>query len=762
MQIENIPHELTSYAAWVVWRYKQNAGGSKPQKVPYGRNGKQADVMNAETWLDYAEAVSKFNSGDYDGLGFVLSEADPFTFIDIDASDEDGAAARGDALLSAFGHSYIELSPSGTGHHIIVKASVPGGGVRRGNIEMYDRHRYMTVTGDAIEVGRKIVSAQDLVSQLHSQMSGGEKKVKALVDAESINEPSTIQDNDLWVKCASAKNGAKFTDLFAGSWTEDYSSQSQADFALIDIICYHTKDRSQIKRLFRSSALGQREKAQRDKYLEDMITKAFSDMNVINFSALSDQILSDSVSEAVGVPEIEASIESEHVDFPEGIVGKVAEYILASSHRPVRKIALAGALSFVAAVAGRAYNVSDTGLNLYIMLLAATGRGKEAVSNGIDILMSEVERTIPNVSSYVGPIAASAQGLIRYMSGPKQNSIVQMQGEVGLWLQDLCSPKASEHTKGYHRFLLDAYTKSGEGRTIKPIVYADAQKNTQVLKSPALTIFGDSTQSEFSKALSTSMISSGLLPRFLVIEYNGPRVPTNLKRAHLPPDDLLEDLCGLISQSETLNAVDKAMSVRADDDASRLLYEFDLYCDDKINKNDEAVAQMWNRAHLKALKVSALIAVGCNPYDPEIKKSHALYAIDMIKAEVENMTKKFTSGEVAAADDENVQIVAMRKIIVDFVNSSWDSAKKYLSDKQKCFHDAKVIPYSYIQRRLGNVAAFQRDPKGSSFALHATLRTMCQTGEIAEIDASQAKNQFDSAAKCFAVMDYKIISKGVK
>jgi hypothetical protein len=47
------------------------------------------------------------------------------------------------------------------------------------------------------------------------------------------------------------------------------------------------------------------------------------------------------------------------------------------------------------------------------------------------------------------------------------------------------------------------------------------------LLSPAFSILGESTPERFYGALNEDMISEGLLPRFLLIEYKGNRPPLN-------------------------------------------------------------------------------------------------------------------------------------------------------------------------------------------------------------------------------------------
>lgn len=49
--------------------------------------------------------------------------------------------------------SYTELSPSGTGVHIVSRGKIPGSG-RRGSVEMYSQERFFTVTGHLIGESR--------------------------------------------------------------------------------------------------------------------------------------------------------------------------------------------------------------------------------------------------------------------------------------------------------------------------------------------------------------------------------------------------------------------------------------------------------------------------------------------------------------------------------------------------------------------------------------------------------------------------------
>jgi putative DNA primase/helicase len=149
--IENIPAQLTERPQWVCWRLEMR--GDKPTKVPYTpgteRRASSTDLL---TWRTFREALEAYEAAEppYDGIGFVLSSADPFVGIDLDRcrDPEDGEISGwAQKIISRVQEGYIEASPSGTGVHIIVQGAVRDGGMRKGKVEMYSRERFFTITG---------------------------------------------------------------------------------------------------------------------------------------------------------------------------------------------------------------------------------------------------------------------------------------------------------------------------------------------------------------------------------------------------------------------------------------------------------------------------------------------------------------------------------------------------------------------------------------------------------------------------------------
>jgi len=148
---ENIPGELCARPQWVCWRYEERSGTRT--KVPHTPStGLSASTTDLMTWATFSEALAAYERGHCDGVGFVFSSADPYVGIDLDkcrdpeSGDIDGWAQE---VIDRLGvaEAYVEISPSGTGIHIIVEGAVRGGGMRKGPIEMYSFSRFFAITG---------------------------------------------------------------------------------------------------------------------------------------------------------------------------------------------------------------------------------------------------------------------------------------------------------------------------------------------------------------------------------------------------------------------------------------------------------------------------------------------------------------------------------------------------------------------------------------------------------------------------------------
>lgn len=135
--------ELWGKRRWAVHRNKI------PFNPLFGINAKSNDPHTCVLFSDANAALDE-----YDGVEYLLGEG--VCGIDLDHCIDETGKVNAEALrIVDMLDSYAELSPSGTGIHILVRGDLPFTG-RQGSrdaalqIEMYSEYRFLTITGIAI------------------------------------------------------------------------------------------------------------------------------------------------------------------------------------------------------------------------------------------------------------------------------------------------------------------------------------------------------------------------------------------------------------------------------------------------------------------------------------------------------------------------------------------------------------------------------------------------------------------------------------
>ena len=246
---------MKDLAQWINWRYEER--DSRVTKVPIcSHTGQLAAVDRPETWGTYEEAVRASKEHSHDGVGFVFTEEDRYAGIDLDKcrDPETGELEEWAKELIEHLDSYTELSPSGTGVHVLIKAELSAGGRRKGQIEMYDSGRFFTVTGQHLPgTPKKIVERQVEVEVLHRKLFGFSTEE---ANGDGLHGPGNdLSDAEILARAGQASNGEGFEKLWAGD-TSDDASRSEADLALCSHLAFWTGgDRGRTDELFRCSAL---------------------------------------------------------------------------------------------------------------------------------------------------------------------------------------------------------------------------------------------------------------------------------------------------------------------------------------------------------------------------------------------------------------------------------------------------------------------------------------------------------------------------
>ena len=727
--LENIPGELRALPQWV-------AAG--PSKLPINpRTGQAASVTDPATWGTFEEAVR----AGLKHVGFVLTEWDCYTIIDLDAPRDENDYKRHESILQAF-NSYTERSQSGNGYHIIVRGAVPAG-ARRDKVEVYSSQRYMICTGNVVNP-LPITERQALLDQLFAEM-------QPVASVELVDRAAVMDDMDLVKMAMAASNGEKFNSLCRGEMTE-YPSQSEADFALLSIIAFYTQDNEQVRRIFRMTALGKRDKANRDnKYLNRALEKIRAQQpEPVNF----DQLIANAVALTAPPAQVETPPASQpqaptsdakqnaHTTLPPGLIGELAAYFYKAAIRPVPEIAMAAAVAIVAGVVARSYNISGSGLNQYLILLAKTGSGKEGALSGIENLISAIRPQVPMASQFLGPATfASGQALVKVLND--RPCFVSVLGEFGLTLQQLSDHRANSAQLMLRKVLLDLYAKSGWNRTLQSSVYSDIEKNTKIIQAPNVTILGESTPETFFDGLDASHIAEGLIPRFTVIEYNGDR-PARNRNANVPPSpELAQRFADLIAIAMTTTNNHTCCPVQVDAEALKLLDDFDTEADRIMNSSRHDVEmQLWNRAHLKALKLAALVAVGINPHSPVVSGDAARWAIAFTRQDVEGVAKRFKDGDVGQGDSK--QHHDLKRVVEHYFKSK-------PKDVDAKLHADRLVPFRYISQRCSNIASFRNDRMGATTSLKRAIDVLVQSNMLVLIPVATLQKSYGYNGTAFGI-----------
>ena len=124
--------QLQPLNQWVVWKGELEAG--KRKKVPYNPNYRNArdSVKIPKSWGSLPDALTALESGNFSGIGFMITP--PLSFIDLDHSYDRTTGTITDpkaAEIVQSMNSYTEVSPSGTGLHILAFGQLPGRGIHR-------------------------------------------------------------------------------------------------------------------------------------------------------------------------------------------------------------------------------------------------------------------------------------------------------------------------------------------------------------------------------------------------------------------------------------------------------------------------------------------------------------------------------------------------------------------------------------------------------------------------------------------------------
>ena len=247
---ERIPLELRKLNQWVAW--VRQADGRAVKKVPLDpKYDRYASVIDRGTWSSFDAACSRPGSN---GIGFVLTRDDGFVGIDLDRCVADGVLTDAAKRIVDRFNSYTELSPSKTGLHIFIKATLQRSHkwTRDGkSVELYGDRRYLTMTGNHLngtptEIHDRNYELRAFLAK-YDRASSTPRRITSTAPRR--------EDEQVLQRATAARNGARFRRLWQGDTSAYGHDHSRADLALCSMLFYWSGDEAQVDRLFRLSGL---------------------------------------------------------------------------------------------------------------------------------------------------------------------------------------------------------------------------------------------------------------------------------------------------------------------------------------------------------------------------------------------------------------------------------------------------------------------------------------------------------------------------
>lgn len=415
--------------------------------------------------------------------------------------------------------------------------------------------------------------------------------------------------------------------------------------------------------------------------------------------------------------------------WPPGLLGHLAQDAYDMQLYQYKEVAIVSSIGLIAGIAGRKFNVSRTGLNVYLTLIMETGMGKDSITKFITRslfkVMNEGEGNL---------IAPSFLGKAKY-TGAKAivNSMKSALSQVSVFTEaGLLMQTQSGDQSGLLRALLDIYTKSGNDDFFVGAEYSDSDKSVPNLRAPALSIINESTADSLQQAFrDNNSIDSGHLPRQSIYRIIGDKPYRNREPKEILSDECMTKLqalvttCAKVQSAPSPDAWDFVLS----DEVIKRDQELEVYFTDEYNKYrgvNNNKANMATRMPLKALKFAALASV-FNHHTLDIHLPEWEWAEAMVKYEYDGVDHFFMSA--GSGDMDDIVIGTVGICILKMLQGKYKGKKGSLNalDRKRGMFPLAALKHNLAKnsslQRLDDDTKFKSNPKTG---LEKVLEYMCR------------------------------------
>lgn len=541
--MRNVLEVMKSVTQWHLWRLEEG------RKIPYQIDGlRKAKANDPDTWANYDEAVDALHGlGSEWGLAFTLGERGLFTGVDFDDAYDDNRQARPWAVRvfdTIRDRCYAEVSPSGNGFKAVILGQKPDGarcsrsmGDGKQAIEIYDHNRFWAFTGAEIvssstesnvfDVNSDVVEEAGLSKQVNKTPADlGFEPIPVIPSNRSskFSHSETLEYRaksylDAIASKGVSEGGRNNTIFSASGHLHSMGISSERAFYLIR--CLNAGFSSplsdeEVSQAFRSAArngVAREDKGENKTFVADA-TAAPKDAD-IDSVLLDPKFIQDVPERSEALYRADDASEQIPMDLMRcpGFISDAMDWVMARQQEVHAEMAFSAAIHLTSLALSRNWkddSCFETTSNMYSVILAESGAGKDVPRKMIKRFLVEIERSDMEGPSVIDSGAGLASGLTK---APTMSMLLDECGEM---FSSLASDRCPAHFKKVGTVLKTVYTSAGEKCVkLRALANNDAGQNDPV-DYPHLHILATATPKQVLGTVSDNQIEDGLMGRFMI------------------------------------------------------------------------------------------------------------------------------------------------------------------------------------------------------------------------------------------------------
>ncbi len=146
--------------------------------------------------------------------------------------------------------------------------------------------------------------------------------------------------------------------------------------------------------------------------------------------------------------------------------------------------------------------------------------------------------------------------------------------------------------------------------------------------------------------------------------------------------------------------------------------------------------------------------------DPIIEIDYIKWGIDLVQHDIRALSEKFEQGLIGGNTFEIKQGTEVIRMMKEYLMKDWETIKKYTQGKNaQSLYNAKIVPHSYLCKRLSAVACFRLDKQGATVALKRSLQILIDSDRIREIGKQELTIKFGTTQRAFVISDTNLLDK---